>query len=147
MLDRISAINSLKDSASKITKVKRANDIHNISSNEMKNLISNMYQKGEISLKETLAFMPLDTKPLSDHLGKEFNLKYYSRVWDNPNRKRDMLAEFRNILLEQTKDNVDEKSIEITKGAIALLEQIEQRTSFKSILENQIDQKNKTSSQ
>jgi hypothetical protein len=143
MLEKISAVNSLVNSTSKITSVKGAYDIHNISPNEMKDLVFNMYQKGEISLKDTLAFTPLDTKPLSDQLGQKVQLTHYNRVWDNPNRKRDMLAEFKSILQKQIKDNSDEKNIEITKGAIALLERLESKSSFKDILKNQIDQNEK----
>ena len=52
-----------------------------------------------------------------------------------------MLAEFKAILSEQIKDNDDIRNREMTKGAIALLEQLDQNVSFKNVLAKQIEQK------
>lgn len=135
MIEKISAINSVTGNLA--PPVQQLNyDIHNISPNEMDALSLYLFNKGEISLKERLAFVPLDTRPLSQTLGEEVHLQYYSRVWENPDRKRDMLSEFKHVLQEEIRGNVGKQNIDFTRRAIAVLERLEQRPVFEDILKN-----------
>ncbi len=116
-------------------------DIHNMSPNEMDKLTLDMFNRGEISLKERLPFAPLDTKRLSQISGQDVSIKYYSRVWDDPDRKRDMVLEFNSILKEQVSDNDNQQNINVTQGALSLLKQMEQRLSFDAVLKSTVKQK------
>ena len=144
MIEKISAINH---TAANLNTAPRGSsyNIHNMSPNEMDQMTLKMFNRGEISLKERLPFVPfpLDTDRLSQELGQEVHLKYYSRVWDDPNRKRDMLSEFESILMDQVRDNGSQQNISITQSAISLLKQIEQKQSqsFESILQSSMTKK------
>jgi hypothetical protein len=110
-------------------------DIHNISPKELDELTLQMFKNGEINLKDRLPFIPLDT----NIDGKNTHLKYYSRVWDNIDMKRDMIKEFTQILKEQISDKDDQMNIKMTRDAIALLERIDKKLSFNEIFANQIE--------
>jgi hypothetical protein len=112
-----------------------------MSPNEMDKLTLDMFNRGEISLKERLPFVPLDTKRLSQISGQDVSIKYYARVWDDPDRKRDMVLEFNSILKEQVSDNDNQQNINVTQGALSLLKQMEQRLSFADVLKSTAKQK------
>jgi len=80
-----------------------------------------------------LAFLTLDTERLAQETGQNVQIKYYSRVWDDPDRKRDMLLEFSHILKDQIRDGDSPKNIEGTRRAITLLKRIDQRLSFERV--------------
>lgn len=125
----------------KATKGNMSYDIHNMSPHEMDRLTLEMFNAGEITLKERLPFVPLDTGRLVEVSGQSVHIKYYSRVWDDPSRKRDMLLEFSSILKEQIRDNDDQLNINVTQGALSLLKRIEQRQSFEDVLRDTVKQK------
>lgn len=104
-------------------------DIHNMSPNEMDALSLALFNRGEITLKQRLPFVPLQTE-------QGTRLQYYSRVWEDPDRKRDMLAEFNQVLQDQINGGAGKASIDSTREAIALLEKLDQRQSFEDILKN-----------
>lgn len=131
-MDKISAAVSTYK-AEKSAKGSVSYDIHNISPREMDKLSLEMFQRGEITLRERLAFLPLDTERLAQETGQDVQIKYYSRVWDDPDRKRDMLLEFSHILKDQIRDGDSPKNIEGTRRAITLLKQIDQRLSFEQV--------------
>jgi hypothetical protein len=110
-------------------------DVHNISPKELDKLTLQMFKNGEIKLKDRLPFIPLDTKIE----GKNIHVKYYSRVWDNKDMKRDMIMEYTKILQEQISDNDSQMNIIFTKEALALLERIDKKFSFNEILASQIE--------
>ncbi len=142
MIEKISAIN-LTSANSNTAPRGSSYNIHNMSPNEMDQMTLEMFNRGEISLKERLPFVPLPLDRLSQELGQEIHLKYYSRVWDDPNRKRDMLSEFESILRDQVRDSDIQQNISSTQSAISLLKQIEQKQSqsFESILQSSMTKK------
>ena len=131
-MDKISAVTPTHK-VEKSAKGSVSYDIHNISPREMDKLSLEMFQRGEITLRERLAFLPLDTERLAQETGQEVQIKYYSRVWDDPDRKRDMLLEFSHILKDQIRDGDSPKNIEGTRRTITLLKQIDQRLSFEQV--------------
>lgn len=112
-------------------------DVHNMSLNEAGEIAREMYNKGEISLREMLSFIPPLTPQIKSDLEKEFgheiSLKYYGDLWDNPNEKRDLLSTFQSILEAKKKDHEMTNS---TEFAINFLEN----------LKNQKDEKKEGSS-
>ncbi len=114
-------------------------DIHNISPNEMDAITLTLFKNGEISLKERLPFVPLETNQLNTHSGQKISIGYYSKVWDNPDKKRDMKVEFEKILQEQITRNESMENITFTRNALALLDRIEQNTSFAALFEDNLD--------
>lgn len=113
-------------------------NVHHISPKEMDTLTLNMFNKGEISLRERLAFVPLETTNLSESIGQNVKSQYNSKIWDDKNRKRDMVMELNNILREQLMNNESKMNIKFTKDALALLKRIDQKPSFKDILNQKI---------
>lgn len=138
-MDRISAVTSTPQTE-KAAKSSVSYDIHNISPREMDKLTLEMFQRGEISLRERLPFLPLDKDRLAQETGQDVQIKYYSRVWDDPDRKRDMLLEFNNILNEQLQDGDSPQNIEATRNAITLLKRMDQQPSFEQVLRETIEQ-------
>ena len=132
-MDKISAVTSTYK-VEKSLKGSVSYDIHNISPREMDKLTLEMFQRGEITLRERLPFLPLDTERLAQETRQDVQIKYYSRVWDDPDRKRDMLLEFNNILKEQLRDGDSLQNIEVTRNAITLLKRMDQQPSFESVL-------------
>jgi hypothetical protein len=123
MVDRISGIKPIQTDF----QTKKQNivyDLHNISPKELDNLTLDLFKKGEISLKDRLPFIPLDMTKLSGSAEKQVHVKYYSKVWDDPNRKRDMLAAYRSVLQEQISDHDTQQNIQMTKNALTLLENL-----------------------
>ena len=131
-MDKISAVTPTHK-VEKSAKGSVSYDIHNISPREMDKLSLEMFQRGEITLRERLAFLPLDTERLAQETEQDVQIKYYSRVWYDPDRKRDMLLEFSHILKDQIRDGDSPKNIEGTRRAITLLKQIDQRLSFEQV--------------
>ncbi|OPY64936.1 MAG: hypothetical protein A4E62_02783 [Syntrophorhabdus sp. PtaU1.Bin002] len=140
MINKISGVNPASVGF-KATNRNVSYDVHNISPNEMNRLTLEMFNRGEITLKERLPFIPMNTKDLSQVSGQEVHIKYYSRVWDDPDRKRDMIFEFSNILKEQARDNDSQQNINVTQDALSLLKRIEQRQSFENVLRDTGKQK------
>jgi hypothetical protein len=136
-MDKVSALTSTPQ-AEKSAKRTVSYDIHNISPREMDKLTLEMFQRGEISLRERLPFLPLDTERLARETGQDVQIKYHSRVWDDPDRKRDMLLEFNNILNGQLRDGDSLQNIEVTRNAITLLKRIDQHPSFERVLRETI---------
>jgi hypothetical protein len=132
-MDKISAVTSTPQ-AEKSPRRSVSYDIHNISPREMDKLTLEMYQRGEITLRERLPFIPLDTERLARESGQDVQIKYYSRVWDDPDRKRDMLLEFNLILKDQIRDGDSLQNIEVTRNTIALLKRIDQQPSFEQVM-------------
>jgi hypothetical protein len=106
-------------------------DIENCSPKELENFIIGMYQNGEISLKDTLAFRPLDFKTLTDDLGldsSKINLKYFSKLWDNPNTKRNLHKAYKSALHQMLIDG--DRNIIMMKNAIKLFEKMKNQKSL-----------------
>ena len=137
MIEKISAVNPATTSPT-IKERSVSYDIHNISPNEMDALTLAMFKRGEISLSERLPFIPVDTKRMGQAAGEEVLFHYYSRVWDDPDRRRDMMREFKSILQDQTQDNDSQMNIHATKDALSLLERLEPNQSFDSVLKESI---------
>lgn len=109
--------------------------LENISPNELETMVCDLYKDGEISLKDTLAFRILDTSNLQVKNGGSVKIKYASEVWERPNTKRNMLAQYQNMLNEQIKDGDSSQNIEFTRNAINVLKKLERKYSFKSVLQ------------
>lgn len=144
MIDKISSASHVYSTKinNQTQKGDQAIDVRNMSPNEMGAWASRLFENGEISGQAAIALIPLDTRPLSLTLEKEVHLKYSSRVWDNPNQKRNMLAQFKTILQERIHDNDDPKNIAVTKAAISVLEHAARQTSqpsFRATLEAQVN--------
>mgnify|MGYP000963929283 CR=1 FL=1 len=137
-MDKISAITSTPQ-AEKSSRRSVSYDIHNISPREMDKLTLEMFQRGEITLRERLPFLPLDTERLARESGQDVQIKYYSGIWDDPYRKRDMLLEFNLILKDQIRDGDSTQNIEVTRNAIALLKRIDQQPSFEQVFKETVD--------
>ncbi len=111
-------------------------DVHNISPRELAALTARMVENGEISLKEHFLFSLVDReKSLSKLLNREVRVPEWSKIFADPDTKRDMLAEYKNMLKEQSGSGANK---ELTKEAIALLERLAGNTnntkSFEQIL-------------
>lgn len=118
----ISEIQNNKNLAYKNYFAEGENDILlNISPNELLPLVDEMYNNGEISLKDTLAFKKLNLQPFAEASGKSVNslkLKYFSNAYDNLNMKRNMMKEYQDILTEQINGGDDSENIAFAKNAI-----------------------------
>ncbi len=138
-MDKISAVTPTHK-VEKSAKGSVSYDIHNISPREMDKLTLEIFRRGEITLRERLPFLTLDTERLAQETGQDVQAKYYSRVWCDPDRKRDMLLEFSNTLKEQLRDGDSPQNIEATRNAITSLERMDQRLSFEQVLRVTIEQ-------
>ncbi len=95
-------------------------DIQNTSPRELAALTARMAANGEISLKDQLLFSLVDReKSLSKLLNRDIHVQEWSKVFANPDTKRDMLAEYKNMLQEQRSSGAN---TDLTRDAIALLE-------------------------
>ena len=102
-------------------------------------LFLSYFPYSEITLRERLPFLPLDTERLARESGQDVQIKYYSGIWDDPYRKRDMLLEFNLILKDQIRDGDSTQNIEVTRNAIALLKRIDQQPSFEQVFKETVD--------
>lgn len=109
--------------------------LENISPNELEEMVSDLYKQGEITLKDTLAFRNFDTSNLQKSVGGTVKVKYFSEVWEKPNTKKNMLAQYQNILSEQIKDGDSAQNIEFTRNAVKVLKKLESKYSFKSVMQ------------
>lgn len=110
-------------------------DINNMSPHELANMTQRMAANGEITLKDQLLFSLVDReKSLSKLLNRDVRVREWSRVFDNPDKRRDMLVEYKTMLQEQ-KDNG--ANSDLTRDAIALLNKMSKKNSFGQILANQ----------
>lgn len=137
MINQVSnsqAVNLGKNSGNKSNTI----DFYNASPKDLQNYFAKKVQTGEVSLKEALPFMVLDTTSLEQKVGKEISLKYASRVWDQPNLKRDMVKEYKSMLEEMKMGNADRKSIELVENAIRLLEKYNGSSSFSNIIHQEM---------
>lgn len=103
-------------------------DIRNISANELDSLTMSLFQRGEISLDERLAFTPnYNITQHSKELIKGSDKHYFSCLWESPNCKRDMLDFFRQTLSNQFDNKEDSSTINFTRSAISLLEYLDEQ--------------------
>ena len=79
------------------------------------------------------------TERLAQETEQDVQIKCYSRVWDDPDRKRDMLFEFNNILKDQIRDGESPQNIEATRCANTLLKRIDQQPSFEQVFKEVVD--------
>lgn len=116
-------------------------DIENCSPDELEKFINGMYQKGEITLKETLVFKPLDLAPLADEAGidpSKISQKYFSKVYDEPDKKRNLYRDYRSILNQMIIDGESSQNIAVMKNATRLLDRLKGLKSFETIYQNTI---------
>ena len=125
MIERISGAYAATMAGTAISNV-TSGGIHDMSPNEMDQLSLDMFEHGEMTLRERLPFAPLDTSPLEDAAGVNISLGYYSQVWDDPDRKRDMARAFRDILSEQIRNGEPQMNIDMTRSALSVLDRIAQ---------------------
>lgn len=108
-------------------------DIHNMSPRELANTTQRMAANGEISLKDQLLFSLVDReKSLSKLMGREVHVQAWSSVFDNPDKRRDMMVDYKAMLQGQSGATSD-----LTRDAIALLEKMSKKNSFGQLLANQ----------
>lgn len=134
----INAINNAFSANNTTPSIKSNSVLGNISPNELETLVDEMYKKGEITLKDTLAFKPLSTNNLAKDLNvnaDKIKIKYFSEVWDNPNTKRDLLTQYKNIFNQQISNG---ENIESSKNGLRVLSIIEKKYSFGSIFKSMI---------
>lgn len=129
MIEKISAMNSLTASAA--SQGRQLNyDIHNMSPNELDALTLDMFKKGEITLKQRLPFISIEQVA-----GEGFHTRY-RRVFEDPDRKRDMLLEYNGVLQDKINGGDSKGSIDVVRDAIALLEKMNRKPAFEDILKN-----------
>ncbi len=101
-------------------------DVHNISPRELAALTARMVENGEISLQEHFMFSLVDrAKELSKLLNREVRVPEWSKIFANPDTKRDMLAEYKNMLKEYPGSGTNTE----LRYAIALLERLAGNTN------------------
>ncbi len=103
---------------------------------ELESYVISMYESGEISLKDTLIFRPLDLKPLAADLGIDvsgISLKYFSKVYNEPNIKRNLYRDYKSILNQMVIDRESSENISMMKQAVEVLDMIKNKKSFGSI--------------
>lgn len=109
-------------------------NIHNASLNEVKSVLSGMMERSKITIKDMLPFMALEiTDEIKRTAGRELHVQYYGKLWENPNKKQDLLKAFE----EQKRNRADPQSMNSTKNAISLLKEIDNSdkvSSFQSFL-------------
>jgi hypothetical protein len=116
-------------------------DIENCSPKELENFITGMYKNGEVSLKDTLVFRPLDLKPFAEESGLDssnISLKYFSKVWSEPNTKRNLYRDYKSILNQMVIDGESNLNVSTMKSAVQLLDKIKNQKSFGAIYQNSI---------
>lgn len=116
-----------ENSINKATSISQSKhfDIHNASLNDVKKLLDEKHARGEISLKEMLSFTKLDTSSLEKSIGKEVHIQYYDELWSKPNKKRDLVEAYEEILSQQLANKDDQQNILMTQGAIETLKSLE----------------------
>lgn len=115
-------------------------DINNCSLNELRSLLCDLVKNDEVSLKDCLLLMPLEMDELEKELGCS-NIKfmgYFAHAWNNPNKKMNLLQEYNSILNNQISNNEPAQDLQLTRGAISVLEKIQNKYSFQSILNNEM---------
>lgn len=133
----IKSVQSLTDALSSYEKRSVSSiNIENCSPRELENYISGMYKNGEISLKETLIFRPLDISPLAADLGidsSKISVKYFPKVHESIDVKRNLYSDYKSILNQMVIDRDSSQNIALMKDAVALLDKIKQ-SSFRNYL-------------
>lgn len=103
---------------------------------ELEIYVISMYESGEISLKDTLIFRPLDLKPLAADLGIDvsgISLKYFSKVYNEPNVKRNLYRDYKSILNQMVINRESSKNVSMMKRSVEVLDMIKNTKSFGSI--------------
>ena len=83
-------------------------DVHNMSPNELSNLIAKLVREKKINLSEAIHAL-LDRLDESQ-TKKGYKVQYFWEAWDDPNIKRDMLGIFYKILSKQAGESDERKS-------------------------------------
>ena len=116
-------------------------DIENCTPQELENFITGMYKNGEISLKDTMTFRPLGSTPLADESGVDgstIRTKYFSKLWANPNAKRNLYRDYKSVLNQMVIDG--DQNISMMKNAIQMLDKMKSQRSFEIVYKNSLTQ-------
>jgi len=116
-------------------------DVENCSPKELEKNVIEMYLNGEISLKDTLAFRLLDLKITADDIGidiPKINPKYFSKLWDNPNTRRNLYKDYKSAFHQMLIDGDASKNLSMMKNAIKLLDKMMGQKSFSAVYKNKL---------
>lgn len=119
--------NNLISSSSRTSGVRKSYDLHNISPNELDDYTLDLYKSGQITLKQRLAFVPLKTiefEKANQASAGSAAPGGRSRVWSDPDRKRDMISAWKATQQDERANGADERTLQSTQDAIRLLEQL-----------------------
>lgn len=116
-------------------------NVQNSSLNDLQPQLRKMIKNKEVSIKDCLLLIPLEMRPIQTESGYIKDLQfggYIANTWNNPNKKINLLAEFESILEQQIKNKESEKILNLTRGAISVLNILKKNNSFESLLNEEL---------